>query len=128
MTVFANSDSPKPLVSVIIPTYNSARFLAESIQSVLGQSFRDFELIVIDDGSTDNTEAVVAAFPEALRYVKKANGGPAAARNFGIREARGDFIAFLDADDFWMSDKLALQVAHFNDHPEYGVVFTGSLR
>jgi glycosyltransferase involved in cell wall biosynthesis len=74
-------DSQKPLVSVIIPTDNSAHYLAESIESVLGQSFRDFELIVVDDGSTDNTEAVIAPFKGLLRYFKKANGGPSGARN-----------------------------------------------
>ncbi|MEW6126824.1 MAG: glycosyltransferase [Acidobacteriota bacterium] len=120
--------SSTPLVSVVIPTYNSAAFLSEAITSVLNQTYRPVEIIVIDDGSTDNTETVAATFKEAIRYSKKANGGPSAARNVGIRHSSGEFIAFLDADDLWLPDKLELQIAHFNEHPEYGVVFTGSQR
>ena len=118
----------EPLVSVIIPTYNNAAYLVESVESVLNQSYRNIELIVVDDGSTDNTQAVLAGFGDRLRYVRKANGGPSSARNLGIQMARGQLIAFQDADDLWLPEKLALQVAYFHLHPEVGVVFTGSLR
>ncbi len=113
-----------PSVTVIIPTYNSARFLPESLECVLNQTFRDFEILVVDDGSTDNTEQAIAPYLGQIRYIKKENGGPAAARNLGISEARGEFIAFLDADDLWMPDKLELQISRMNEHPEFGVVFT----
>ena len=124
----AQTGGPYPLVSVIIPTYNSACYLAESLDSVLHQSFRNFEIIVVDDGSTDNTEEVLRPYKDSIRYIKKENGGPSSARNLGIREARGALVAFQDADDLWLVDKLALQVEHFRRHPEVGVVFTGSLR
>jgi len=118
----------KPVVSVIIPAYNCARFLPESLESVLRQTFRDFEVIIVDDGSTDNTPAVLEsyfkAYPDLIRYIRKQNGGPASARNAGIQEARGELIAFQDADDIWMPEKLEMQVAYLREHPEAGVVFT----
>src|SRR5215212_5552551 len=80
----------KPLVSVIIPTYNSALFLPQSLESVLHQTYSNFEVIVIDDGSTDNTEAALLPYRDAIRYIKKANGGPSGARNLGIWEAKGE--------------------------------------
>jgi len=78
----------KPAVTVIIPTYNNARFLPQSLDSVLEQSFRDFEVIVVDDGSKDDTSKAIAPYLDRIRYIKKENGGPASARNFGIRESR----------------------------------------
>ena len=117
-----------PLVSVIVPAYNNAHFLPAAIDSILNQTFDNFELIVVDDGSTDNTQAVLAGFGDRLRYVRKANGGPSSARNLGIQMARGQLIAFQDADDLWLPEKLALQVAYFHLHPEVGVVFTDAVR
>ncbi len=114
----------RPYVSVIIPTYNNAHFLPQTLDSVLEQTYQEFEVIVIDDGSTDDTETVIEPYRERIRYLKKANGGPSAARNLGIQYAKGEFIAFLDADDLWHSDKLALQIAFFQTHPEVGVVYT----
>lgn len=97
--------------SVIIPTYNRAAFLPETIRSVLDQSFRDFELLVIDDGSTDNTEEVVRDFKDnRIRYFKIANGERGRARNTGIRQSRGEYVTFLDSDDVFYPDHLA--VAH----------------
>lgn len=112
-------------VSVIIPTFNSGRFLGEAIQSVLDQTYQDWELIVVDDGSTDDTREVVAAFPNRrIRYAYQPNQGTAAALNAGIRLARGDHVAFLGADDRWLPEKLALQVAQLQAlPPSVGLVY-----
>jgi glycosyltransferase involved in cell wall biosynthesis len=114
----------KPLVSVVIPTYNSALFLPQSIESVLQQTYGNFEVIVIDDGSTDNTEEVLSGYKGAIRYMKKKNGGPSAARNLGIAEAKGEFIAFQDSDDLWLPEKLQLQMEYLTNHPEIAVLYT----
>ena len=107
-----------PKVSVVLPTYNSAHFLGTAIQSVLGQTFQDWELIVVDDGSTDNTRDVVAAFLDPrIRYVHQENRGAPAALNAGLRLARGAYVAFLGADDRWLAQKLALQVAQLDGLP-----------
>jgi glycosyltransferase involved in cell wall biosynthesis len=98
-----------PLVSVVIPAYNAARWIAETLESVLAQTFQDFEVIVVDDGSTDDTAAIVARFARA-RYIRKQSGGPASARNVGIRAAQGEYVAFVDSDDLWSPDKLRLQI------------------
>lgn len=111
-------------VSVIIPTYNSARFLTEAIDSVLAQSLKDFEILVIDDGSTDETETVMQRYGSPVRYIRQENGGVAVARNRGIRESRGRFVAFLDADDTWLPDKLALQIAALRNHPDRRFCYT----
>ncbi len=104
-----------PQVSVVIPTYNRARLVARAIRSALAQTFDDFEVIVVDDGSTDDTERVVAGFDDPrVRYVPhSANGGEAAARNTGVAAARGIYIAFLDSDDEWFPDKLHEQMRAF---------------
>ena len=99
-----------PEVSVIIPTYNSARYVTDAVESVLGQSFDDLEVLVIDDGSTDETEKVMSGYGAPVRYIRQANGGVAAARNRGISESRGRFVAFLDADDVWLPFKLERQL------------------
>lgn len=99
-----------PQISVVIPAYNAARWIAETVESVLAQTFRDFEIIVVDDGSTDATSAVVAKY-ERVRCIHQANGGLSSARNAGIRAATGDYIAFIDADDLWQHDKLEAQIA-----------------
>ena len=99
-----------PLVSVVIPAYNSSKWIAETLESVLAQDYAPFEVIVVDDGSTDNTADVVRRFGERVRYVFKPNGGQGSARNVGIREAHGAFIAFVDSDDLWAKKKLQLQV------------------
>lgn len=108
------SEAAGAVVSVIMPTYNSEAFLGEAIASVVAQTYPHWELIVIDDGSTDGTAAVVsefAALEPRARVIRQENAGPAAARNRGIASARGRWVAFLDADDLWREDKLALQVA-----------------
>ena len=120
-----NQSGKNPKVSVIIPAYNHGRFLREAIQSVLEQTFQDWELIVVDDGSTDETSEVVASFPDPrIRYIYQKNQGNAAARNRGIELARGEFIAFLDADDLWLPMKLEKQVAQLDSlPPTVGLVY-----
>ena len=116
------------LVSVIIPTYNRARFLGAAIKSVLAQSFKDLEIIVVDDCSSEDTEAVIKRFPDAaLRYLRHAERrGGAAARNTGITESSGEFVAFLDDDDEWYPEKLARQMEILQAAPaEVGGVYTG---
>ena len=98
-----------PRVSVVIPTYNCAKFLGRTIDSALRQTYRDFEIIVVDDGSTDGTQALVAAYEESVRYVYQTNQGASAARNAALSRASGEFIAYLDADDLWRPDKLSRQ-------------------
>lgn len=106
-----------PLVSCIIPVYNGAAFLREAIESILAQSQGPLEVIVVDDGSTDATPAVAASFGDQVRYIRQANAGPAVARNRGIVEARGTFVAFLDADDLWRPDRLEKQMAPLLEDP-----------
>src|SRR4051812_15354057 len=98
-------------VSVVIPTYNRAELLKVTIQSILGQTVRPLEIIIVDDGSTDDTANVCASFGPVVRYMGQRNGGVSAARNAGIRAAQGDWIAFCDSDDLWVYNKLELQLA-----------------
>ncbi len=112
------------LVSVVIPTYNRALHLGAAIESALGQTYRPLEVIVVDDGSTDGTADVVATFGSDVRYLHQPNGGVAAARNLGLRHARGEFIAFLDSDDRWQPWKLAAQVELLRKRPDIGMVWT----
>ena len=113
----------RPRVSVIVPVYNSERFIHASLASVFGQTYRDYELIVVDDGSTDGTRAAVTALGSSVRYIHQPNQGPAVARNTGIHSAAGTLICFLDADDLWQPDKLALQVAAMDARPDVGLLF-----
>jgi glycosyltransferase involved in cell wall biosynthesis len=105
-------------VSVIIPTYNRGWILAEAIDSVLAQDYSDYELIVVDDGSTDATAAVLDAYGSRIRVCRQNNRGVSAARNAGIGAASAELIAFLDSDDLWLPSKLGQQVAFFNRHPD----------
>jgi hypothetical protein len=102
--------SHSPLVSVVIPAYNASRWIGEALESVLAQDFTDYEIIVVDDGSTDDTARVVETYRERVRCIRKPNGGVSSARNVGIRAGGGAYVAFLDADDLWTSDKLRLQL------------------
>jgi glycosyltransferase involved in cell wall biosynthesis len=110
-------------VSVVIATYNRANYLRETIESVLGQRFQDFELIVVDDGSTDETREVVAAYGSRARFIYQENRGPSAARNLGARQARGDWISFQDSDDLCLPNHLEKLSDHVRNHPEVGMVF-----
>ena len=108
-----------PEVSVIIPTYNSARYLVEAVDSVLAQSYKDFEILVIDDGSTDETTAVMSKYGPTVRYIRQKNGGVSAARNKGIEESTGRYVAFLDADDTWLPNKLERQISELKAHSDH---------
>jgi glycosyltransferase involved in cell wall biosynthesis len=110
--------SGKPAVSVIIPTYNRGWILSEAVDSVLAQDFDDFELIVVDDGSADNTREILACYHSDIIVLSQNNRGVSAARNRGISKARAPLIAFLDSDDLWQPHKLSRQVEFFNVHPD----------
>jgi glycosyltransferase involved in cell wall biosynthesis len=116
---------PQPLVSVVMAAKNYARFLPEAVESVVAQSFADWELLVIDDGSTDATPAAVRPYlaDPRVRYFRADKLGQSRAKNLGIGLARGEFVAFLDADDAWGPTKLEKQLAVFRDNPDVGVVF-----
>ena len=112
-------------VSIVIPTFNRETSVMAAVESVLRQTFTDFEVVVVDDGSTDGTAARIAAIADArVRYVHQTNAGVSAARNLGVRVARGDILSFLDSDDLWMPDKLAHEVAFLDARPDAGAVFS----
>jgi glycosyltransferase involved in cell wall biosynthesis len=111
------------LISAVIPVYNGENFVAEAIESVLAQTYSPFELIVVDDGSTDNTAVICQRYVSLIRYHYQANQGLAGARNQGVELARGEFLGFLDADDVWEADKLALQMSAFEADPKLEAVF-----
>ena len=107
-----------PIVSVIIPTYNRAQMLRQAVESVLEQDYPCTEILVIDDGSVDDTPMVLADYEDRIRFFRQENTGVSAARNLGIRASRGELIAFLDSDDYWLPEKLTTQVDWFLRHPE----------
>ncbi len=107
-----------PLVSVVIPTFNRGWCIRRSIDSVLSQTYTHFELIVVDDGSTDDTSEILASYGHAVKPIPMKNAGVSAARNRGIRESSGSLIAFLDSDDYWMPQKLSVQVEFLGNHPD----------
>jgi glycosyltransferase involved in cell wall biosynthesis len=112
-------------ISVIIPVFNSERYLAEAIESVLGQTMGVREILVIDDGSTDASGEVVGRFPEPVRYYRQEHGGAVRARNHGVRLSQGAMVAFLDADDVWMPQKIELQLGAFSRQPQLDFVLGG---
>lgn len=118
-------------VSVIIPTYNRAHYVSQAIDSVLAQTHEDFEILIVDDGSTDNTREIVSRHIEAcgdkIRYFHKENGGCASARNAGLKTATGDFIAFLDSDDLFQPRKLEIQLALLRERPDCQFVYSDSI-
>ncbi len=113
-----------PKISVLIPTYNRAFIIGKTIDSVLQQTYGDFEIIVVDDGSTDHTRETLKPYQDRIIYEYKENGGISSARNRGLGIARGEYIALLDSDDFWKPEKLQKQMECFEAHPEYGLVAT----
>lgn len=113
----------KPLVSTIVPVYNGERFLAFALQSLFAQDYCPFEVIVVDDGSTDSSAAIAQSF-KGVRYLSQPHAGVAAAKNTGIAAARGEFIAFLDHDDTWPPNKLSVQMGYLLQHPEVSCVFS----
>lgn len=105
------------LVSCIVPVFNGERFVVEALESILEQTYKPVEVIVVDDGSTDATPLILAEYEGRVRYVRQSRLGPGAARNRGIKSAQGDFLAFLDADDLWHPEKLSRQIARFETRP-----------
>jgi glycosyltransferase involved in cell wall biosynthesis len=127
---FSLPDSPaencsRAGVSVVIPCYNYGRYLSQAIDSVLNQTFQPLEIIVVDDGSTDNTAAVAAAYGSRIKYLTQANKGVSAARNLGLRQATGKFVHFLDADDYVLPGIYEKMVAAFNARPDAVAVYAG---
>lgn len=112
------------LVSVIVPAYNCAGYVAETLQSVLAQDHAAKEVIVVNDGSKDNTLEILRGFGDRIRIIDQKNAGPPAARNAGLAAARGKYIAFVDADDIWVQGKLLAQAEHLDAHSEVAAVFT----
>ncbi len=113
------------LVSVVMPAYNAERYLAEAITSVFAQTYQNFELIVVDDGSTDRTPQIIQQFADRIRWIRQPNRGLSAARNIAIRNARADLIALLDADDLWKPTFLERMLNHLNQHPQAAAVYCG---
>lgn len=113
-----------PKVTVVIPTYNAARYLAEAVESALNQTYADREVLVVDDGSTDRTPFLLEQYGSAIRTIRKPNGGTPSALNEGIRQARGEWIAWLSADDAFLPEKLAKQMAYAEAHPECALIYT----
>ncbi len=117
-----------PKVSVIIPTYNRADFIKDAVESVLCQTYKDFEIIIVDDGSTDSTKDVLQKFHNKITYIYKSNGGAASARNVGINHAQGEYIAFLDSDDLWLPERLKFGVQALNSDKDIGLFFSDCSR
>lgn len=117
-----------PLVSIIIPTFNNAEFITQAIESVLNQTYQGFEIIVIDDGSTDQTENILSKFGDRITYIKQNNRGPSSARNAGIKKSSGKYIAFLDSDDLFLPNKLSIQINFLVKHPEIDLVYSNGFR
>lgn len=116
-----------PTISVVIPVYNAQLTIGPTIQSVFAQTYRDFEVIVVDDGSTDGTSSEIKNWGDRVRYVWQKQSRPAVARNRGATEAKGEFVAFLDADDLWLPQKLEKQLRTFQNQPDLTAVQTGAL-
>ena len=123
-----NAAMTKPRVSVVIPVRNGKDYLQEALDSVLQQSFTDLELLLINDGSTDDNYDRYALQDSRIRVIHLTGTGVSRARNVGMAQSRGDLIAFLDADDIWFPGKLMAQVQYFDSHPEAGVVFGKFIR
>ena len=117
--------TPNPKFSVIIPTYNRANYVVEAVESVLQQTYQGFELIVVNDGSTDDTAEVIRRFGDRIRYMEKANGGKASAVNLGLKYMTGEYVWILDDDDIALPNKLELHAAQFAADPDLKFVYTG---
>ncbi|RDH83779.1 MAG: hypothetical protein DIZ80_06475 [endosymbiont of Galathealinum brachiosum] len=115
----------KPLVSIIIPAYNSEEFIGRALDSVFSQTYNNYEIIVIDDGSIDETSNIVRSYEQNIVYLYQENAGVSAARNAGISIATGELIALLDSDDLWYPDKLEIQVNAYLNNPEVSLIHTG---
>ena len=112
----------KNFVSIIIPCYNSQQFIRRAINSVLKQSYRNFEIIAVNDGSKDSTSSILDEFKKKIKIIHIKNSGPSVARNIGIRKSKGELISFLDSDDYWHKDKLKIQVNFMNKYEDIKIV------
>lgn len=112
-----------PLISCVLPVFNGERYLEEALQSVFAQTYRPIQVVVVDDGSTDSTAEIAAAHGDRVEVIRQPNAGPSPATNRGVEAARGELVAFLDADDRWPPQKLALQEEHLAAHPDTAAVF-----
>lgn len=115
-----------PIVSIVIPTYNYAAFLPTAIKSCLDQTYKPIEIIVVDDGSTDNTKDTVKEFSGKIIYLYQENKGVSAARNIGLELAKGDYLTFLDSDDYLTSDSIEIRMEILNQYPDIGIVFSST--
>ena len=116
-------EGSSPRVSVVIPCYNAAKYVRDSIQSVLDQGHDNLEILVTDDGSSDDSARVIQAFGDRVDYVWQENGGICAARNNSLRRVTGEYVAFLDADDLWAADSLSVRLSYLSQHPDIDLVF-----
>lgn len=114
----------EPLVSVVIPSYNRALYIGEAIESVLAQTYHNIEVIVVDDGSTDNTEEVIQPYLSRIMYLQQENAERGASRNSGMRKATGEYLAFLDSDDIWLPSKVEADIKVLTQHPAVGLVYS----
>ncbi len=114
------------MVSVIIPTYNRSDLLCQAIESVLAQTYTDYEIIVVDDGSTEDIKNAISVYGRKVKYLFQRNAGVYSARNNGIRESQGEYIAFLDSDDIWEPEKLDIQILFLEQNPDFGAVHSDS--
>jgi len=126
MTSLKNKNN-HPLISIIIPTFNRADWIKAAIESVLKQTYQNFELLIIDDGSTDNTKKIISFCDKKIKYYFQKNKGPSAARNFGIKEANGKYICFLDSDDQWAKTKLERQLNLIFADPNIKICYTDEI-
>ena len=119
------NNTKTPLVSIIIPAYNAAQYVVEAVESALAQTYKNCEVVVVDDGSTDNTRSILAPYVESgrIKYVYQPNAGLSAARNMGIKSSKGEYVALLDADDVFLPEKIERQVAYLESHPECDICY-----
>jgi len=125
LNIVVTGEQTMRMVSIIIPTYNRVEFIRQTVQSALGQTYPKFEVIVVDDGSTDNTQAVLAQFGKRIRYIYQENKGQPSARNRGLQASQGDYLLFLDSDDIIPPNKLELHAAILEARPDFGLVYSG---
>ncbi len=113
----------EPLISVMMPTYNNAKYISQAIESIYAQNYSNMEIIVVDDGSTDNTKEILKQYKD-IKYFYTEHKGIPFARNIALENSKGEYIAFLDSDDYWLPNKLNTQMQYFKEHPDCEIVFT----